>query len=193
MSDAGARLEVQWSQEAGAVLLRYRVTNVGAGRLVVFDRVALRDEAVQARAIAGDERLHHLLGERFPCALQFAEDDARHARVLGHEGDMRHEHGLERRQGRGRAIGRAVDARQQLRGHPVHHRLQDRVLVRKVPEQRALREVHVLGNGRRGDLARVLRGRQRHHGPDGDGAAFVSGQVFGRSGLDGGVFHDKSE
>lgn len=45
MSDAGARLEVQWSQEAGAVLLRYRVTNVGAGRLVVFDRVALRDEA----------------------------------------------------------------------------------------------------------------------------------------------------
>lgn len=45
MSGALARFEVQWSQEAGAVMLRYRVANVSAGRLVVFDRVALRDEA----------------------------------------------------------------------------------------------------------------------------------------------------
>ena len=45
MSGAGARLEVQWSQEAGALMLRYRLANAGAGRLVVFDRVALRDEA----------------------------------------------------------------------------------------------------------------------------------------------------
>ena len=45
MNGADARLEVQWSQEAGALMLRYRVANPGAGRLVVFDRVALRDEA----------------------------------------------------------------------------------------------------------------------------------------------------
>jgi hypothetical protein len=48
-----------------------------------------------------------------------------------------------------------------------------------VPKQRTLREVHVLCNGRRGDLAGVLRGRQLHDSLHGSCAAFVRWQVFG--------------
>ena len=85
----------------------------GAGKSTLLDALclALFNEALQAHAIAGDERLHHALGERLARTLQFAKDDARRARVLGYEGDMRHEHGPQCAQGRGHTFGRAVDTR----------------------------------------------------------------------------------
>jgi hypothetical protein len=56
---------------------------------------------------------HHLLGQAVVGALQLAEQQARHARVPGHEVDVRHEHGLQRG-GRASGLrGRLVDAREQ--------------------------------------------------------------------------------
>ena len=49
-----------------------------------------------------------------------------------------------------------------------------------MPEQRTLREVHVLRDRRGGDLAGVLRRRQLHYGVHGGSPALICGQVFGK-------------
>ena len=137
-----------------------------------------RQPALQALAVAANHRLHQLLGNRILGALQFAEQQARHARVLHDEIDVRQEHRFQRRQRRGGILGGGVQAPQQMLGQPLHHRLQDRVLAREMPEQRALGQAHAAGNRRRGDVAGILFRRQFDHGIDDHGAPFVGRQVF---------------
>ena len=45
MNEVTARLESDCTVQDGAVVLRYRLHNAGAGRLVLFDRLSYRDEA----------------------------------------------------------------------------------------------------------------------------------------------------
>lgn len=88
--------------------------------------------------------------------LQIAKHHAGNAWVLGHELDMAHEHRLQGRKGRLDALCGPVNSGQQTVCHPLHDGLPNGLFVRKVPKQRTLGQVHVLGDGRRGDLAGVL-------------------------------------
>jgi len=81
---------------------------------------------------------------------------------------MGEEDRLQRRERRRRLRRGTVDARQQALGDPLHDRLPDRVLAREVAEQRALRQLHVAGDRRGGDLAGITLGRQLDHRLDGD-------------------------
>ena len=59
--------------------------------------------------------------------------------------------------------------------HPSDHGFPDRVLGRKVSEQRALGQIHVLGDRGRRDLAGIAFASQRDNGLDREGATFVGG------------------
>ena len=111
---------------------------------------------MQAFAVALDQGLHHALGRSRLSALQLAKHHAGNAWVLGHELDMAHEHRLQGRKGRLDALCGPVNSGQQTVCHPLHDGLPNGLFVRKVPKQRTLGQVHVLGDGRRGDLAGVL-------------------------------------
>jgi hypothetical protein len=77
-----------------------------------------------------------------------------------------------------------VDSSQQALGYPFHDRLPDRLLAREMSKQRALRELHVPGDGGGGDLAGVLPGGQRDYGLYCHGSTLLCGQVLGT------IFHD---
>jgi len=79
----------------------------------------------------------------------------------------------------GLARGDQLHPLQQAFRHPFHHRLPDRLLARKVTKQRALRQVHVLGDGGCGDLAGVLQTSQFDDRLNSYGAALVCGELFG--------------
>ena len=69
---------------------------------------------------------------------------------------MTHEHGLHRRQWRFDALCSAVNSCQQTIRPPFHDGLPNSVFGREVTEQRALGQVHVLGDDRGRDLAGVI-------------------------------------
>src|SRR3546814_15987523 len=83
---------------------------------------------------------------------------------------------------RGGFLDRLVHAAEQALGPPGHHRLQDGVLGREVAEERALGQTHPLGDGRRGDVARVLFHGQADHRLHGRRPSPVSGKMSGTPG-----------
>ena len=106
-------------QGIGTQLLRHAearardvMARAGMAELTLHGAIEAENQAAQALFVLTEQGLHHPLGERLARALQFSEQHARHAGMLGHEVDVRHEHGFEccgRRRG---ALGRLVHAHQ---------------------------------------------------------------------------------
>ncbi len=123
--------------------------------------------------------LREALGRRLPSALKLSEQHAWCARVIGNKCDVGEKHRLHLFCRRSDVFGRAIDSAHQVLGHPGHDRFPDRVLVRKVAKDRALRQLHVLGDGRCCDAVRVGRAGQVDDRFNGDVAAFFRRDLFG--------------
>ena len=118
---------------------------------------------MQTLPITLQKRLDHSFGRGGFGSLEFSEQHPGDTGMLGNEFDMTHEHRPQRSQRRLNALCSAIDARQQMFRHPLHHRLPYRLLVRKMTKQRALGQMHLPGNGGSCDFAGVFRCSQRHH------------------------------
>jgi len=100
------------------------------------------------------------------------------------EVDMGHENGPQRLERRIRLLSRAIKPIEQLVSHPFHDRLPDCVFGREVSKKRALRDIHLSGDGGGGDVARVLRARERDDSLDRKRLAFVRWKVVRRHGCE---------
>ena len=110
-------------------------------------------------------------------ALQFVEQDARHAGMAGDEADMSEKDALENRERLAAGGEGGADDLAEFSLHPVEDGCPHRGLVREVAEQRPMGDADAVGDGLRGDSLGAVIARQFDHRGDHFSAALAGRQA----------------